>query len=755
MKTALLLLIQLLSFASVVQASVLKAHQGGIEGTVTDAATGAILPGATIELEGFDTPRFTNELGYFAFTDLEKGTYALSVSYIGYAKKLMTEVAVSDNATTYVEIYLEPKGIELPEVEVLPDPQFAFQTISQIDIKSQPIQNAQEVLRAVPGLFIAQHAGGGKAEQIFLRGFDIDHGTDVVLSVDGMPVNMVSHAHGQGYSDLHFVIPELVDRVHFDKGPYNANTGNFATAGEVGFQTLNALENSFVKLEAGQFDSYRLVNGLNILNTRKHQLYTAVELNYTNGYFDSPQYFRRTNAMAKYNVRISPKEHLAVSFSTFNSQWDASGQIPVRAVESGQISRFGAIDDTEGGQTGRTNVNLIYRNNLSANTFIRQQLFYSSYDFELYSNFTFFARDPENGDQIRQHENRSIIGYNGSLQQRSSLLGLPLQSEVGLQLRFDDVKANELSYTRNRTETLERIAFGDVQEANVGLYYKGLWSLSNSFTVEAGLRFDQFYFNYLDGIEAAYAPEAVFSNIFSPKLKLAYEVLPNWQIYWNGGLGFHSNDTRVVVAQNGRETLPRAYGTDLGTVFKPFPSLLVHTAFWLLELDQEFVYVGDEGIVEPSGRTRRMGLDLSLRYQMTQWLYANADFSWARPRSLELTEGENYIPLAPTFTSTGGINIQFKNGLSGAVNYRYLADRAANEDNSITAGGYFLMDAMLQYKTSRFAFGLTARNLLNTEWNEAQFETESRLKNEPEAVSEIHFTPGQPRSLMGQLVVYF
>jgi hypothetical protein len=226
-------------------------------------------------------------------------------------------------------------------------------------------------------------------------------------------------------------------------------------------------------------------------------------------------------------------------------------------------------------------------------------------------------------------------------------------------------------------------------------------------------------------------------------------------LFAKGGIGFHSNDTRVVVAQNGEDILPKAYSSDIGSTFKPFPNMTVNAALWYLFLEQEFVYVGDAGIVEPSGRTERKGIGVSVRYQLLDWLYFDTDVNLTDPVALDEDEGNNNIPLAPTFTSIGGLSFDFKNGINGSLRYRYLDDRPANEDNSITAEGYFLLDAVLNYTRPSFQIGLSVENILDEEWKEAQFETESRLRNELEPTSEIHFTPGTPFFARASLTYFF
>jgi hypothetical protein len=296
-------------------------------------------------------------------------------------------------------------------------------TINKIDIELRPLKSSQDVLRMIPGLVTPQHAGGGKAEQIFLRGFDIDHGTDITLSVDGMPVNMVSHAHGQGYADLHFLIPEVINYVNFNKGPSYSNIGDFNTAGFANFHTKNSFDNSTMKLEAGRFDTYRAVGLFNILNRpeKNHHAYLAGEYLYTNGPFVSQQNFNRINIFGKFSAKIADNKFLSASLSTFNSEWNASGQIPERAISRGLISRFGSLDNTEGGLTDRTNANFSLTKFKDDGSSFKNQFYFSNYNFELYSNFTFYLRDPVNGDQIKQNGKKKYLRVQRSVSKRVAL----------------------------------------------------------------------------------------------------------------------------------------------------------------------------------------------------------------------------------------------------------------------------------------------------------------------------------------------
>jgi outer membrane receptor protein involved in Fe transport len=726
------------------------AHLGSISGTIYDEKTNLPMQGVSVQLTGLNKATLTNELGQFHFDNLIAAPYKIEFSHLGFKPQVITAI-VQDDKKTFVKMLMSYQNIELAEIVVPSQRPHDQQLISSLDIKLRTINNSQEVLRMVPGLFIGQHAGGGKAEQIFLRGYDLDHGTDIRLTVDGMPVNMVSHAHGQGYADLHFVIPELIQGVDFKKGSYNAEKGNLATAGWVDFRTKNALENSFLKIEGGQYNTFRAVGGLDLLGQkgkqRNQSAYLASEYSYSDSYFDNSQNFKRVNVVGKFHGHLTGNTNLTLTGSTFWSKWNHSGQIPDRAIESGITGFFGSVDPTEGGETSRTNFNAQIVTITPRNHVIKNQLFYSNYNFELYSNFTFFKEDSINGDQIRQKEKRNLFGYNGSYSTHTAVGNKDFTTTFGIQYRQDITNGTELSRTKDRVITTASLKLGNINEINAAIYADELIKISDKFTINAGIRFDYFHNKYDDLLNKKSGTAE--ATVVSPKLNFYYTFNPHIQLYLNTGKGFHSNDTRaggvpLVVPQSGLKILPATYGSDLGVIYKPFPKLLINAASWYIYSQQEFVYVGDEGVVEPSGRSRRFGVDVSVRYQLTKTLFADIDLNTATPRSLDAEAGKNYLPLAPTFTTVGGISLKSPSGFSGSIRYRYIADRPANEDNSIIAKGYFVNDLQFNYTKGKYNIGLSIQNLFNVSWKETQFATESRLKGEANSIEEIHFTPGTP-----------
>ena len=695
---------------------------------------------------------YSNIAGYFELDGIDAGDILYFYS-LGYENRQL--VIDESQLNGSVRVVLKESALSLEQV-VLVSKVNALSNFVTLDFKTNPVKTSQEILRKIPGLVIGQHAGGGKAEQIFLRGFDIDHGTDIAISLDGIPVNMVSHAHGQGYADMHFIIPETLDNIDFGKGPYYANKGNFTTAGYIMLKTKETLDKNLISLEAGQFNTLRALALLKLMEGENNKAYMASEFNLSNGPFESPQNFNRLNLMGRYTFNNYENEKLNLTLSHFSSKWDASGQIPQRAVDQGIINRFGAIDDTEGGNTSRSNMYINHSREIDEHRRVQSVAYLSHYDFELFSNFTFFLEDPENGDQIRQKEDRFIMGMESKLERSFHLKDhdAQLKYEAGIGFRYDRIREVQLSHTRNRKELLERLAYGNTDELNTNVfaevtYKQGKWSII------PGLRVDYLKFDYEDLLSETYSNQAEDSFFVSPKINLLFAASQGLQFYLKTGRGFHSNDTRVVVSNNGRKTLPGALGADLGAIIKPTDRLVVNAALWTLHLQQEFVYVGDAAIVEPSGRTSRYGADLGLQYQLGNSIYLNGDVNYAHARSTDEPSGSNYIPLAPAFTASGGLNFRDLENFSGGISFRYLQDRPANEDNSIVAKGYMVSDLNLAYSLRNWTLGILVENIFDTAWNETQFATESRLFNETQPTEEIHFTPGTPFYIRGKISISF
>lgn len=635
-------------------------------------------------------------------------------------------------------------------ITVAPKVRHLNQTVN-FDLKVNPVRSSQEALRLVPGLFIAQHAGGGKAEQLFLRGFDLDHGTDINIAVDGMPVNMVSHAHGQGYADLHFLMPEVIEEIDFDKGPYNMAKGDLATAGYVEFKTKDRI-NTGAAVEVGMHNYQRYMASASLLNDNTQSLYATASFLSDDGFFDADQNFKRFNGMAKY-TRWDGNSKFSLIASHFNSSWNASGQIPRPAVDEGMIGWWGSLDPSEGGTTSRTSLQVLHHLHTDGGKgMLNTTLYASYYTFNLFSNFTFFLHDPVNGDEINQHERRWLGGANTDYKHIISVAGNEWKVAGGAGFRYDMVKDLWLYHTVKRNP-VGIYSLGDVGESSMWAY-AGTEMNFGSFMVNPSVRTDLFKMDYIDRTATEFTNPSKTQAIISPKLNITYDINRNWQLLLKAGRGFHSNDARVVVIERDKPTLPSTWSADLGVKTTPAKGLVLAASAWFMHSNQEMVYVGDEAVVEPGGRSRRFGLDLGLRYEFLRDFYFQADYTWSHARSIDEPKGQNYIPLAPVHTLVAALTWKHR-AFTANAKARWLSDRPANEDNTLTADGYCIVDLTAAYTWRRFTFGAAIDNLFNTKWKEAQFETEFILPGHSEPMTDICFTPGTPFSLRGYVSVTF
>ena len=733
---------RILFFFSLLYSSLAGFGQNQVTGKIIDQITEEPIEFANISMGENGKTVLSDDHGNFKIK-FTKDNILLHVSMIGY-KSRSIEIRYRPS---FPVIMLERGPVDLKEIIISPQTNNAsFHTISSIDLNMRPVNSAQDLMRLVPGLFLGQHQGGGIAEHIFFRGFDADHGTDVNVSVDGMPLNLVSHVHGQGFSDLHFLIPELVTKYEFGKGPYYADHGDFTTAGYVNFNTVDVLNKNLVKLEAGQFNSGRFVTILNLLcdkaRLRGESAYIAWEAAYTDGPFDLAQHLNRLNLFGKYNIILGARNKLRITLSTFSSGWRSSGEIPERTVLEGITDRFGYIDSTQGGYTSRTNAVVLLSSGLSEKLLMENQFYYSKYHFNLRYDDTFFASDSINGDQLRQKESRNLVGYNGILTHRYYFgNNASLISKAGAGWQFNRINNSELSHITHENTLLEYFQLGNINETALNGFIDenlqmGKWLLN------FGSRIDYLNFNYEDKLNP---PKPARSGLVaSPKLNIEYTANSSFQLYLKTGKGFHSNDAKVVISNLGQEILPAAYGADLGLNWKPFAHIYFNMALWYLYLQQEFVYNADDGTTSPTGKTRRLGLDLSARYQFNKWLFATLDINLSKARYIQAAKGNDYLPLAVPLSSVGGLEFKLANGINGGISYRYMKDRPANQNNSLVAKGYFVCDLTANYTKKKYEIGFEIQNLLNTEWREAQFEVQSRLRLESHPIDEISFTSGTP-----------
>ena len=691
-------------------------------------------------------------------------------------------------------------------------------TVRARDFLLRPRFTPEDILRVVPGLVIAQHQGGGKADQLFLRGFDADHGTDVSVNLDGVPVNMPSHAHGQGFADLHFLIPEAIERIDIAKGPYFVEYGDFDTAGAVNLVTRDRFERSQVTAQGAlfptlsgprddggsrRFAGYRLL-GVGSAEAGALRSYFAAEVAGSGGPFLHSERLQRYNLFAKASWDLGRDVSLSFLATVYASSWTGSGQIPARLVDAGVLDRYGSIDPTEGGDTQRQQaIATLVAHPTRSSTFTAVASVVR-YGLTLFNDFTFQALDPVNGDEIEQDDRRTTL-YAALRYDRSDLLPIgPLLTSLGAQVRNDDVDAS-LWKVRERVRLANCLAVANPcvstndRQTDAALFLQEELRPTPWLRIIAGLRGDLFQWDVRSllpsgGIDPDHpdpVPPVAQASIVSPKASVVLAPLEELELYLNFGSGFHSNDGRSAIESGGTGALPRALGYEIGARTRLLGGRLdLAAALWRLDLASELVWIGDGGGTEPSGSTRREGLDLEARWQILSWLYADADISLARSRYKADAGNGNAVALAPPRIITAGLTARHPSGIQAAFRVRHVGARpgsrltaddpldpaqpggprvppctpafdASTEAGSrcyLVADGYTVLDAVVAYATPRYEIGLVAENLTNARYREAQFGNVSQVIRQapdlrpgfaPEThpVQDIHYTPGNPLTL--------
>jgi outer membrane receptor protein involved in Fe transport len=651
--------------------------------------------------------------------------------------------------------------LELPEVSVVGERPVAASSQQFIPDKEyllQPQGRPAQVLRLIPGLIAVEHSGGaGKADQYFLRGFDADHGTDVAFFSDGMPVNLRSHAHGQGYADLNFIIPETIEGLDVYKGAYLPEFGDFNTAGAVNFRTRQVVKEGIVQAAGGQFDTQRYILMFSPTKDKIRTLF-AGEGYYTNGPFLNDNRYFRANLLGKMTTNFSHRDELSVTATFHKAQWNASGEIPLRAVSDGTLDRFGAIDPSEGGNTLRSTARLNYHYDTQSGGQVFANAYAQYYTFDLFTNFTFFLNDAVNGDGFQQHDHRAMYGGDLGYTHRTELAGMPSIGTIGLQTRVDDIHARlGTQVTRNALGTTTD---SDILEASYAPYLKAEIQPLPWMRLTGGLRGETFTFDVKNRCPdcAEQSGGRKTSSIVLPKANV---ILGPWfrtEIFANYGEGYHSNDARSAVTP-GSSPLARARTYEVGLRSKPWGADGIEfiTTLWAIDLKSELIFVGDGGTTESRGATRRRGIEAAVRGQVWGPIYVNGSITWSQA---EFVNGDA-IPLAPELTAYGAILVQWPEGLRSQIQATYLGVRPLIEDRSAKAPSWIDIDLSERYVLpvklphGRLEAFLFIQNLLNTKWEQATFFFESRLRNEAAGANDIHFVPGSPRFFMGGLAWHF
>ena len=610
-------------------------------------------------------------------------------------------------------------------------------------------------MRLTPGLIIGQHHGGGKGDQILFRGFDSDHGTDFAVFVDGIPVNMVSHAHGQGYADLHWLIPETVERVEIYKGPYFPQLGDFATSGAMNIITKKRDKDSTLTLSGGSYNTQRYVGIFAPPEGTILRPYIAGEIYMNDGPFKNPNDYIRYNVLSKFGLLQTANSNLTFLGSFFKTSWNASGEVPAREVRSREIGRFGSNDPSEGGKSERQNLSLLY-NYTDANQSFNAQTYVSWYQLQLWSNFTLFLNDEVNGDGIEQRDKRFLAGNNINYRRNYELAGLPMETFVGFQSRFDHIRVGLFNQTdRRRRETVKN---NYVNQTNLGWFVQQEIRPTSWLRTQIGARMDNFWYDVKQIGEVTEPISGEGSaTIVNPKLNFIFtpfadnNVAKATNLFLNFGGGYHSNDARVFV-QDPDKKIPRFWGGELGAKSRFFDRLDMTLSYWRSYLESELVFVGDAGGFEPSGASRRHGVESEFRYDILPWLTYDLDLSYTWAKFLN---GDK-VPLAPRFLAFTGITARHDSGIQARLQMRHIGRRYGIEDGSIMTPTSTIFDLFLKYVWKRYEFFVQFQNLANTKWRSAEHVFESRLATEPSGVATLdsHFTPGDPFTVKAGITVH-
>jgi outer membrane receptor protein involved in Fe transport len=651
--------------------------------------------------------------------------------------------------------------LDVPEVSIIgarPVAASSQQFIPDKEIILQPQGRPADVLRLIPGFVAVEHSGGsGKADQYFLRGFDADHGTDVAFFTDGMPINLRTHAHGQGYTDLNFIIPETIEGLEVNKGAYLPEYGDFATAGAVNFKTRQVVQEGVAQATVGQFDTQRYLLMFSPTKDKVRTLFAA-EAYYTNGPFQNDNRYLRTNLFGKMTTNLTGRDELSLTGTFQKSKWNASGEIPLRAVNDGTLDRFGAVDPSEGGDTLRSTARLNYHYDTTSGGQFFANAYGQYYRLDLFTNFTFFLNDPVNGDGIQQADRRVMYGGDLGYKHSGELLGMPSTGTIGFQTRVDDIHAR-LGTQTTRMPT-GATTDSDILEASYAPFVKAEVQPTSWMRLAGGLRWETFTFDVRNlCTTCAERPDGrKSSGIILPKMNLILGPWASTEFFANYGEGYHSNDARSAVAP-GSSPLARAHSYEVGIRSRPWgPDGLEFIATaWRLDLQSELVFVGDEGTTEIRGASKREGIEVAARGQVWGPLYVNGSMTWTNARF----RNGDAIPLAPKYTAYGAVILRWPEGLTSQLQATYLGVRPLIEDRSIKSPSWLSFDVSERYRLpitlphGRMEVFLFVRNLFNTEWEQAIFAFESRLRTEAAGVTDIHFVPGNPRMFMGGVAWYF
>jgi hypothetical protein len=746
---------------------------GSVTGTVADQ-TGGVLPGVSVELAIGDRrlETVTDDTGKYQFDNVPAASAELTFRLINFstvrrtiavtpgspmtANAVMFVAMSADIVITAPRTFRNLAEIENPAENLVGVASAGSEgAITAAQLEVRPVNRAAEVLETVPGMIISQHSGEGKANQYYLRGFNLDHGFDFAQTIAGFPVNMPTHAHAQGYADSNFLIPELVSGVQFRKGPYYAENGDFSSAGSANINYFNVLAGPIVSITGGSFDYRRFLGAVSPRVGRGNVL-AAFEYERDNGPWISPNNKDKYNGVLRYSQGDS-RNGLSVTFLGFSNHWHSTDQIPQRAVDSGLIDRFGFIEETDGGETFRYSGVVDWQRS-GQNDSTRLTAYTQRYGVQLFHNFTYFLNDPVNGDQFEQFEKRWTNGAKLTHRRLVRVSNKPTENLIGLDVRHDSVGGPLGLYQTRATERLHTVRADDADQVSIGLFGQSQVEWSRVLRTTFGLRGDVYHWDVQSDNPLNSGNKT--GALLSPKFSAAFGPWKGTELYANYGLGFHTNSALGIMAHvnpftgdsaTPSPTFARSQGAEAGLRTVAVRGLQTTITGWYLDFDSELIYVGDSGSTEDGPASRRYGLEITNYIYPHPWLSADLDVSFSRARYPDLPKGEDFVPGALNRVISAGIGINppaaVAAGAFGSLRLRHFGPRPLLEDNSVESKSTSIVNGEVGYKFSnRIRLTLAAFNLFDAKVSDIDYFFESQLRDETEPVEDLHFHAAIPRS---------
>ncbi|WP_338365559.1 TonB-dependent receptor [uncultured Pseudoalteromonas sp.] len=618
--------------------------------------------------------------------------------------------------------------------------------IGQGEIQQRPMLRSAEMLELIPGMAVTQHSGSGKANQYFIRGFNLDHGTDFATSIEGMPINMRSHGHGQGYTDLNFIIPEAISTINYQKGSYSASQGDFSSAGSAQFKLADDLKHQQIELAIGE-DNYNRAVVLGSTNLTTGKLIAAAEWQgYDGPWEDINENVNKKNALLRY-VGKAFNGDLSISAMAYDNAWNSADQIPQRAVTQGIINKLGSLDTTLGGSSSRYSLSTNWQSE-----YVKASAYLINYDLNLYSNFSYFLNDPINGDQFNQQDSRTIYGTNVSYQFDTQTLAINMQHTAGIELRHDDI-GNVGLYNTKAREQLNTIRQDTLKQTSYSSFWESKFLLTPKFEATAGVRYDYFNSNVTSNTNANSGKAN--DDLVSLKASLNYRFNSVLATYANWGQSFHSNDARGSTISidpitgepvNKVDLLVKSEGAEIGLRFADEQKFNISAALWWLTLDSELLFVGDAGNTEPSDASKRYGLEMSAYYWINDKFSIDLETSFTHSR-LDINDENNYIEGAVPVVASTGLNWHISEQWQSSIRVRHIGKRTLADDGDKRSNPLTVVNSAISYKQTHWKIDLELLNLFNSTDHDIDYYYASRLPGEPaQGVEDNHFHPIEPRT---------